>query len=251
MAQPCAPHCAFLLQVLKGTSHCNGFPVGLHINQTWDLSVCNWKLMAVLTCFLGELLCKSHAKTTVMLPQLSAIKLPRNESYHRILEPESLNLRNRHHLLLPDFIDMETEAQKGWSRSHSLGVQLVPTVRTSLVLLLTLAHTTTFNFSSSHIQLALSRNFIVPIPSVHFAILLSSLYSVLPMFLSVALSLKEEDKFKSIHWSPSVRHFDSSEMAKTPTAECGPSSEWQVLDLQSILGKDRGKISSKICSCYK
>jgi hypothetical protein len=75
----------------------------------------------------------------------------------------------------------------------------VPTVRTSLVLLLTLAHTTTFNFSSSHIQLALSRNFIVPIPSVHFAILLSSLYSVLPMFLSVALSLKEEDKFKSVH----------------------------------------------------
>lgn len=64
--------------------------------------------------------------------------------------------------------------------------------RTALLPLPTLPRTTTFNFSSSHIRLALSRNFLVPTPSVHLAILLASLYSVLPMDLSVALSLKGE-----------------------------------------------------------
>lgn len=79
-----------------------------------------------------------------------------------------LNLRNKHHRLLSDFIDMETEARRGWSRSHTLlGTELVPTVRTTLFPLLTPPSTTTFNFSSSHIQLALSRNVIVPTPSVH------------------------------------------------------------------------------------
>lgn len=34
----------------------------------------------------GEPLCKSHVKTTAMLPPLSAIKLPRNVPYHTIVE---------------------------------------------------------------------------------------------------------------------------------------------------------------------
>lgn len=64
--------------------------------------------------------------------------------------------------------------------------------RTALFPLPTLPSTTTFNFSSSHIRLALSRNFLVSTPSVHLAILLASLYSVLPVDLSVTLSFKGE-----------------------------------------------------------
>lgn len=79
------------------------------------------------------------------------------------------------------------------------GTELAPIVRAALFPLLTLPRTTTFNFSSSHIQLALSRNFIVPTPSVRFAILVASLYSVLPMYLSVALSVKEERSTSGIN----------------------------------------------------
>lgn len=73
-----------------------------------------------------------------------------------------------------------------------LGTEFALSVGIALFPLLTPPRTTTFNFSSSHIQLALSRNFIVPTPSVHFAILVASLYSMLPVYLSVALSIKEE-----------------------------------------------------------
>lgn len=114
---------------------------------------------------------------------------------------------------------------------------LTLTVRTALLPALTLLSPTTFNFSSSHIQLALSRNFILPTPSVHFAILLASLYSVLPMDLSGALSLKEE-RSKSLNGSSFQQHGDIQQ--RNIHTECDPrSSKGPVLDRQATLGKGR------------
>lgn len=72
----------------------------------------------------------------------------------------------------------------------SVRAKLVPVVRTTLSPLLALAHTTTLNFSSSHIQLALSRNFRVP-PSVRLPFHSLTLYSA---SLSVAQSLQAGER---------------------------------------------------------
>lgn len=120
-----------------------------------------------------------------------------------------------------------------------LGTEFAQSVRTALFPLLTLPRTTTFNFSSSHIQLALSRNFIVPTPSVHFAILVASLYSRLPVYLSVALAVKEERSTSGI----------SRHLFVVPTARrCQDIPSWALLritlkrpvpDRQSTLDKGR------------
>lgn len=120
----------------------------------------------------------------------------RKVPYYTVLEPDAYALD----VLRPDLTATKPEAQRGWSRSRTLlGTEPALPVRTALFPLLTLPKTTTFNFSSSHIQLALSKNFIVPTPSVHLAILVASLYSALPVCLSVALSAKEERSTSSIN----------------------------------------------------
>lgn len=122
----------------------------------------------------------------------------------------------------------------------------MPIVRAALFPLLTLPRTTTFNLSSSHIQLALSRNFIVLTPSVHFAILVASLYSVLPVDLSVALSVKEESspRVKSIVTCLLSRQHREAE---TFAAERTPRySEEPVPDRRSTLGKGRKRFLPRI-----
>lgn len=72
----------------------------------------------------------------------------------------------------------------------SLRAKHAPVVRTTLSPLLALACTTTLNFSSSHIQLVLSRNVRVP-PSVRLPFHSLTLYSA---SLSVAQSLQAGER---------------------------------------------------------
>lgn len=98
----------------------------------------------------------------------------------------------------------------------------MPVVRTTLSLLLILARTTTLNFSSSHIQLALSRNFRIP-PSVCLPFH-SSLVSASQVSICCTVFTKKEERPDG--YDTICMSFCLSEVARNPTAECSVLSHW-------------------------